>query len=498
MLILIITIGVSFAYFTANLTGGEDSTTITVTGGSMNIYYEGGANITMNNIYPKKDAWSTKTFTVTGNSTTDLNMEYSLNLVIEENTFSSTALKYKLISTNTGGNGEVVPSKTTLNNILHGAREIDLGTGTFTSPTSGNKVHTYNLEIYFPETGKNQNKDQGKTLKAYISVVNGDNSISIPDYYVMAKDEDFVKAVVPEELLGVSIPIWGYVGSDEYVIVPETIQGETITHTIGMFGHLPGLLESTPVKGVAIENPNIYDMTAMFYINQSETLELKYLNTSNVTSMFGMFYQSSAVSLDLSNFDTSRVTDMAGMFTNSQGTSLDLSSFDTSNVTDMSAMFYSSSATNLDLSSFDTSNLTDMSGMFRDSQATTLDLSSFDTSNVTDMGHMFYDSQATTLDLSSFDTSNVTDMGNMFHNSQATTLDLSSFVTSNVTNMHQMFDGSQATSLDLSSFDTSSVISMDFMFAGSQATTGYARPLADANRFNSSIYKPAGLTFIVK
>ncbi len=40
--ILLIAIGLSYAYFTANITGEETGTTITVTGGVMNIVYNGG------------------------------------------------------------------------------------------------------------------------------------------------------------------------------------------------------------------------------------------------------------------------------------------------------------------------------------------------------------------------------------------------------------------------------------------------------------------------
>lgn len=64
--------------------------------------------------------------------------------------------------------------------------------------------------------------------------------------------------------------------------------------------------------------------------------------------------------------------------------------------------------------------------------------------------------------------------------------------------MMAMFTYSQATSLDLSSFDTSSVTNMMTMFYLSQATTGYARTQADADKFNSSSNKPAGLVFVVK
>jgi surface protein len=163
-------------------------------------------------------------------------------------------------------------------------------------------------------------------------------------------------------------------------------------------------------------------------------------------------------------------------------------------------MFQKSSATTLDLSNFDTSKVTDMGCMFIDSKATTLDLSSFNTSNVTNMASMFEKSSATTLDLSNFDTSKVTTMEWMFRDSKATTLDLSSFDTSNVTTMWMMFANSKATTLDLSSFDTSKVPEpyMSEMFAQSAATTGYARTIEDANKFNASAYKPAGLIFEVK
>ena len=46
--------------------------------------------------------------------------------------------------------------------------------------------------------------------------------------------------------------------------------------------------------------------------------------------------------------------------------------------------------------------------------------------------------------------------------------------------------------------DNPNITNMIAMFLGSQATTGYARTQADADRFNSSSNKPAGLNFIVK
>ena len=227
-------------------------------------------------------------------------------------------------------------------------------------------------------------------------------------------------------------------------------------------------------------------------------LNISRFNTSNVKYMGSMFHSVASSELDLSHFDTHNVLDMSFMFYNSAATSLNLSSFDTSNVTNMQGMFSGSHATSLNLSSFNTSKVTNMYSMFYKSAATSLNLSSFNTSNVTNMSSMFYKSAATSLNLSSFNTSNVTNMQSMFNGSHATSLNLSSFNTSKVTNMGYMFFNSPATTLDLSSFDTSSVKDTDLMFSASKATIGYARTQADADKLNSSSYKPAILTFTVK
>lgn len=154
IILLLITIGASFAYFTANISGEETATTITVTGGIMNIVYNGGATINLTSISPQIDKVTTKTFTVTGNNTTGLEMKYNISLIIETNTFSNGAIQYKLISTNTNGNGSTIPNKTIMMDIATGSSTILLGNGSFTGPTDGNKVHTYNLELYFPESNQ--------------------------------------------------------------------------------------------------------------------------------------------------------------------------------------------------------------------------------------------------------------------------------------------------------------------------------------------------------
>jgi hypothetical protein len=172
LIVLLLTIGLSYAYFSANITGGEESTTISVGGGKLSIVYNGGTNINANNIFPSNEPFATKVFTVTGTNTTDVDMEYNLSLIVVDNTFTDDAIHYKLIGTNTDSNGEIV-SDINQTSLKTGPSNILLGSGRFIGNTNGNKVHTYNLELYFPDTGVNQNEDMNKIFGAYIETKEG-------------------------------------------------------------------------------------------------------------------------------------------------------------------------------------------------------------------------------------------------------------------------------------------------------------------------------------
>lgn len=151
----------------------------------------------------------------------------------------------------------------------------------------------------------------------------------IPDYYVLATDNDFHGDGDGQFIYG---------GYDSHIIIPDVIKGVPVTSYTNMF-------TATGVIGVASYNKNVTDMSHMFENSHATTLDLRYLDTSNVTDMSHMFEMSQATTLNLSSFDTSNVTSMGGMFINSRATTLDLSSFDTSNVTNMDYMFFMSQAT---------------------------------------------------------------------------------------------------------------------------------------------------------
>ena len=443
-LVLVCT-GLSFAFFTS-ISNNESASTIYAKGGTMNIVYANGSgNIVMENIYPKEEAWVNKTFTVTGNNSTELDMEYRIYLKTSSNGFNAGDLTYSISGTSTNSGDKLVEKA---NQPLAKTGELLLGKGIFKSKTA---THSYNLRIFYKEKNVDQNNGQGKSFTGYVRIDNGSS---------LAYDTLVTQTSFSSDLPAFNGPI-------------TRSEVKTIT-----------LTSSSKVPANAIASWAAGE-------KQDGTI-MAYLLNKDENGLYDLYIgQAGKVVLGKNAF---------GLFTGyNKTTTLDVSNINTSNVTNMRYMFQSTSATSIKgLDNFNTSKVTNMSAMFRYSKARTLDLSSFDTSKVTDMSDMFYGSQATTLDLSSFDTSKVTNMSSMFYKSQATTLDLSNFDTSKVTSMSEMFGHSKTRVLDLSSFDTSRVTNMTWMFSSSQATIGYARTQADADKLNSSSNKPARLTFTVK
>ncbi len=216
-------------------------------------------------------------------------------------------------------------------------------------------MHTYNLELYFPDIRENQNKDQNKTFKAFVKINEGENNLNF----------DFIADSSAPNIYNGQKGYYKYIGTDESVIIPESINGNVLKDYYKMFE------ENRVVNKVSSNSTKVTDMAFMFYKSEVTDLDLSSLNTSNVTNMLAMFSVSKVTNLDLRSFNTSNVVNMSSMFDGSFATDINLSSFNTSNVEDMSAMFSSSQIASIDLSSFDTSSVTEMSYMFSGSLATT-------------------------------------------------------------------------------------------------------------------------------
>ena len=460
--LLLMTISLSYAYFSASVSGNDNAKDVVVNAGTLSLVYADGPEIKVENIRPGKTI--TKEVTVKNTGTLDTNYNIIWQSLINEITNNELVLSATCQRLNANGTEDgtckpitelSVKAKTISKNI-----SIEAG---FT--------HKYTFTFLFKETNSSQDYNQGKKFSGVLGIeeykdiaiyCTYDGELTQGAEYVNGQ---YTYRYMQEGKSAYSGLAWNNISNNGWgVQLTDKASTDSVTSKVCTY----------------INNKPVVSMSYMFSNSKATTLDVSNFDTSNVTNMGYMFYSSQATTLDLSNFDTSKVTNMGAMFYNSQTTTLDLSNFDTSKVTNMSSMFSFSQATTLDLSNFNTSKVTNMSLMFSNSKATTLDLSNFNTSKVTDMSYMFSGSQATTLDLSNFDTSNVIDMDSMFYNSKATTLDVSNFDTSKVTNMSSMFWNSKATTLDVSNFDTSKVTDMSYMFSGSQATT------LDLSNFNTS------------
>ena len=461
-LLLLLTTGLSYAYFSTSVSGNNDAKDVVVETGTLKLVYTDSPEIVAEHIKP---GWTT-TKVVTVKNTGTLDAAYNLvwqeltNEIINNELVISASCKRLNSSNAVEGTCESITESPVGNNKIKKNISIESGI-----------THKYTFTITLKEMNQGQDYNQNKKFNGVIGVEEYKKITPTPIYCTfdgeLTQGAEYVNGEYTYRYMQKTVYEWD-IESHTNVIswnnMSEDGWGVRKTDNSAPSNEIV----SAPCTYINDKAVVSYSNMFNIYTNQAKKLDLSNFNTSNVTDMSYMFYESQATTLDLSSFDTSNVTDMSNMFLGSWATTLDLSSFDTSNVTDMSYMFASSQATTLDLSNFNTSKVTDMSNMFLGSGATTLDLSNFNTSKVTSMGGMFQSSKIVNLDLSSFNTSKVTDMGSMFAESQATILDLSNFNTSNVTYMSEMFSGSKATSIDLSNFNTSKVTSMNSMFQDSK------------------------------
>ena len=177
ILTMVIGVGLSYAFFSARISGEESESTIVMEAGSLSIEYADLSNaITVSKIYPKEDAWVTKEFKVAGKNTTDLVLFYKIKIVLDNNEFEGLGLSYSLESENTGNNGNIIPS---ISKEYIGKDDVNLGQGYFVNTDSESKEHKYTLKIYFKENGEDQNYLQGAKFAAHIEIEAGDKAVTL-------------------------------------------------------------------------------------------------------------------------------------------------------------------------------------------------------------------------------------------------------------------------------------------------------------------------------
>ena len=189
MMMIVLFIGITYSYFTALNNQGSTSV-ISATSGKMVINYADGSSklLSSEDVQPSNKILIDKTFTLTGtNTTSGLAMPYKvgLNYVSE---FSDGQIYYYIKRTSANGNvtsilvgtaNQSIPGNTsekgyTAGTLKKGNRYIELVSGEFNANTSNQNI-TFNLKIQFPDTGKNQDSEKGKTLTGEI-VINYEES----------------------------------------------------------------------------------------------------------------------------------------------------------------------------------------------------------------------------------------------------------------------------------------------------------------------------------
>ena len=173
LLVLIIGVAITYAYLAVRINNNETTSTVAFDAGTMEINYENNSgSIVLNKIIP--GASVTKKFTLTGtnntkinNNNTDNNMYYKIGIVVDNNTFSESSLKYSLTKDSTSTNNGLIANNLTGDVQKMGTRYI--ASGYFAEGASKAK-HIYNLTISFPETGKNQSENQGALFSCHIII----------------------------------------------------------------------------------------------------------------------------------------------------------------------------------------------------------------------------------------------------------------------------------------------------------------------------------------
>lgn len=179
-LMVLVTFGITYSYFSSTFINGNSTSNIDLTSGKMIINFtDKNPNIVFSNVIPGptnsvSDAILSKSFVVSGTNTTDLKMEYKLNLVVTNNEFDNNDIGYILIGKNNNNGSLVTNAKTafsssSISKINKGTNlTITLGTGYFTK-SSSQVNHEYTLYMFFIETNKEQNINCN--FKAYLGLI---------------------------------------------------------------------------------------------------------------------------------------------------------------------------------------------------------------------------------------------------------------------------------------------------------------------------------------
>ena len=184
--LLIAVVGATFAYFSATLTGTESEKEYTVRSATVGTEFNGGDQIAAAGIYPKEEAWGTKTFSIKTTATKGVSTKYKITLVIDDNDttadatisdgaghvkrFQANALSYTLTATEANAATEGTMPTATETKIADPSTDIVFGEATIYGNDKQEVTQTYTLSMFFKDTGEDQNANQGAQFKGHIAI----------------------------------------------------------------------------------------------------------------------------------------------------------------------------------------------------------------------------------------------------------------------------------------------------------------------------------------
>ena len=221
--------GLTYAWFSATVTGNENAKNNVVETGTLSIVYTNGEEIRVENIVP---GWSeTKTFTVENTGTAKAS--YKINW---ENLLNEFVNKEDLVYTINGDNGRSINES----QIPESGEHINIINNISIEPE---EVHTYTMTIKYINRDKDQSSDMGKRLIGKLEVeeigkpevataINGAKDII--EKYSEDNAEGIIKIEQPATSQTPELTEYRYSGSNEEVKNYVTFNDE-VWRIIGVF-----------------------------------------------------------------------------------------------------------------------------------------------------------------------------------------------------------------------------------------------------------------------
>lgn len=426
-LILALVTSASYAFYVAYVHGNENANNTVITTGNMQLFFQDGDSITLDNAYPTK---SVEKYFGIGN-VGDLPATYDLYLSEIINNFADKKdLVYTIESVTLDSEYQFLPSEQGCEVTTQTVVPSQVGDSSrivSSCPIGVGKQHSYKITFTFKDDGTNQDDNKGKGFSAKISVNEYKEAEQIALLEAGPSFNNHIKTLAGT--LPGSDPLTDFTNEYHH---PQWDNTEDIESrgadalTVTKDKNIKYLIVSTTAPSASDNAINVnsplshYDIKAWYKNNTIylyTTADKIYLNENAAFTFSGL---QELINLDITKFDSSKASDISYLFSEDYKiSSIDLSLFDTTNAVDTSRMFYEvKSLQSLDISSFDTRNVNNMRQMFKGLRvAKTLNLGdNFYTSKVTNMYQLFQALQGIkTLDLGShFDVSNVIDARDMF------------------------------------------------------------------------------------